>query len=79
MNAAQRGLCAVCGHPQTYRRNGKLLPLAVDHDHETGMVRGLLCHDCNRAIGGLRESADIAFAASQYLRKFSRPALGVAV
>src|SRR5687768_13778244 len=48
---AQGGVCGICGRPP-----GKLR-LAVDHNHETGEVRGLLCSDCNTAIGLLRENA----------------------
>jgi len=35
----QQSLCAVCGHPETAMRNGKVRRLAVDHDHETGKAR----------------------------------------
>ena len=37
----QKGVCAICGNPENNRR------LAVDHDHKTGKVRGLLCTRCN--------------------------------
>jgi hypothetical protein len=43
----QNGVCALCGQPET-KRGGML---AVDHDHVTGRVRGLLCTRCNWAIG----------------------------
>ena len=45
MLAAQHGGCALCGAPPTRNR------LAVDHDHETGRVRGILCMPCNRTLG----------------------------
>ena len=41
---AQGGVCALCGNPPKTRR------LDVDHDHRTGLIRGLLCSRCNQAI-----------------------------
>lgn len=41
----QKGLCVLCGLPEIGRR------LAVDHNHQTGKIRGLLCHQCNCCIG----------------------------
>lgn len=42
----QKGLCAICGHPERDKRK-----LAVDHNHETGEIRGLLCVVCNTNLG----------------------------
>ncbi len=44
MARVQGGVCAICGRPPKTRR------LAIDHDHATMRVRGLLCHRCNRAL-----------------------------
>jgi hypothetical protein len=41
----------------------------VDHNHETGKVRGMLCHQCNAAIGLLREDKDIILSSLNYLEK----------
>jgi Recombination endonuclease VII len=55
MSEAQGHCCAICAKPENkvVRRgvNEDIRRLAVDHDHRTGKVRGLLCADCNRAIG----------------------------
>src|SRR5208337_5429259 len=47
----QYGLCACCGQPETIKRRGKVILLAVDHNHATGSKRGLLCGRCNRVLG----------------------------
>ena len=54
----QNNLCAICGLPETLRKrkDGTASPLAIDHDHSTGLVRGLLCNKCNRGIGLFNES-----------------------
>ncbi len=57
----QNGRCGVCS-----RKPGKAR-LAVDHDHETGFVRGLLCHRCNKAIGYLDDNREVAQRAVTYL------------
>lgn len=63
--AEQDGACAICGvaGPEAARW-GKLV---VDHDHETGEVRGLLCSNCNCAIGLLGDSPELLTKAAGYL------------
>lgn len=67
---SQGGVCAVCGcePPDTKHSGGK--KLHVDHDHESGRVRGLLCISCNRGLGLLKDSASVLGAASAYLLKW---------
>ncbi|WP_232535107.1 endonuclease VII domain-containing protein [Nocardia terpenica] len=60
---AQNGTCAICRRATGVRRK-----LAVDHDHKTGCIRGLLCTSCNRnVLGHLRDSADALQRAIDYL------------
>ena len=66
--AQQEGVCAICRQPETIRdRTGRVASLAVDHDHSTGEVRGLLCRACNAGIGNLKDSPDLLRAALSYL------------
>ena len=60
----QGGRCAICG--STDPRNGGNM-LAVDHDHATGRVRGLLCGTCNTALGKFRDNPEILRSAIRYL------------
>jgi len=67
----QGGVCAICGRPET-RRHGRtktLWALSVDHDPETGAVRGLLCAECNPAIGLFRHDLKRLRAAIRYLQR----------
>lgn len=65
----QAGVCAVCGkgEPNAHGRTGKQFRLSVDHCHETGEVRGLLCQSCNRAIGLLGDDPTLMRKAISYL------------
>lgn len=60
----QGGLCALCG---TDRPGGRFKVLHVDHCHETGRVRGLLCHRCNVALGTLGDTPKSIAAALEYV------------
>lgn len=64
----QGGVCAICGEPETLVKRGQLYRLAVDHDHETGAVRGLLCSSCNRGLGLFKDNPDVIARALEYLR-----------
>ena len=53
---AQGAVCAICQQPETsIHRDGKVYVLAVDHDHVTGAVRGLLCKACNRGLADFHD------------------------
>jgi hypothetical protein len=68
---AQGGLCAACGRPERRTFRGRLYMLSVDHDHETGTVRGLLCHDCNLALGRLGDNTEGVRKMLHYLEEYS--------
>ncbi len=67
MLARQNGVCLLCAEPPKGEGNGASSRLHVDHDHETGYVRGLLCNNCNRAIGHFRDDPDLMQRASLYV------------
>ena len=60
MLASQGGGCAICGKPDVDH---------VDHDHQTGRVRGILCFRCNVAIGQMDDDSDRLAAAMAYLTR----------
>lgn len=73
LEEAQGGKCAICGEVPS-GKDSRTDGLAVDHDHGTGAIRGLLCHRCNHGIGSLRDREDLLLAAIDYLRRHrSRP------
>ena len=57
------GVCGICGDPPKEKR------LCIDHDHNTGIVRGLLCHTCNTGLGMFRDSPDLMLKAIAYLAR----------
>lgn len=66
----QNGVCAVCNSIETlkHHRSQVTLDLAVDHDHKTGKIRGLLCSKCNKGIGVFSDSLDLLNKAISYLK-----------
>lgn len=61
----QDGLCAICAEPHS---SGQGERLHVDHDHETGAVRALLCHSCNIGLGCFKDDTDRMMRAIAYLK-----------
>lgn len=68
----QNGVCAICQKPETDTRKGKTKWLAVDHDHETGAVRGLLCVACNTGLGKFVDSVERMTSAIAYLKRYAK-------
>jgi len=58
----QRGLCAICK-----RDEATVGTLCLDHCHETGKIRGLLCRKCNTGLGMFHDNLENVLAASEYL------------
>lgn len=61
---AQNNICAICGNNTGSARTSKL---HVDHDAETGKVRGLLCSQCNNGLGRFHDSPDLLRKAANYI------------
>ena len=74
MLAAQGGGCAICGV-----KPDRLASLHLDHDHDTGHLRGILCVDCNHGLGKFRDDPELLVAATEYLRRTRRPSLSRSV
>lgn len=69
--ASQGGVCAICekSGDQVHGTTGRAFSLSVDHDHETGHVRGILCNNCNRALGLFGDSAELLKSGIRYLER----------
>jgi hypothetical protein len=63
MLAAQGGVCAICGRPPKTRR------LNVDHDHNTGRIRGILCWRCNKGLQFFSDDAKHLRRAAAYVKR----------
>lgn len=67
MLKAQKDKCAICRGVGFRMAEHHKMMLVVDHCHETGTVRGLLCHNCNRGLGLFKDSAQALRRAQSYL------------
>lgn len=66
----QNNCCAICNKPEhRLLKTGDVKPLSVDHNHITGVVRELLCNDCNALLGFANEDLEILQNAILYLQK----------
>ena len=65
----QKNACAICGRVDEANGNS----LALDHDHETNTIRGLLCMRCNTGIALLGEEPTVLLQAVKYLRRHATP------
>lgn len=70
----QNGLCALCEQAEVVKRRGKVILLAVDHDHATEAKRGLLCGRCNRILGMFNDDIALFYKAIEYLSKWRQDA-----
>jgi hypothetical protein len=68
MLAEQNGRCAICGVVPE-----RLASMHLDHDHDGGHLRGLLCVDCNHGLGKFKDDPALLLRAVVYLRQRSRP------
>lgn len=67
MIKSQNGNCEICKTKLFANKNTH-----VDHCHKTGSVRGILCQNCNTALGSFRDSIEILKSAQKYLQKYSK-------
>ena len=69
----QKNRCSICKQEETFinYHTKEIIALAVDHCHETGVIRGLLCRYCNLMLGNAKDSIKTLKAAIKYLQKNS--------
>lgn len=67
-------VCAICRREPPVivrKKRGVCKKLYVDHCHASGVIRGLLCHNCNFGLGYFKDDPERLFSAIEYLRRFS--------
>lgn len=69
----QNNRCAICGQKETSTdRNGAPRLMPVDHCHKTGVIRALLCSQCNKALGGFKDDPVLLRKAAEYVEKYKQ-------
>jgi len=71
----QNNKCAICENGETNTFKGKIVYLSVDHNWETGKVRGLLCKNCNVSLGNLKEDISLFYKCIEYLKEHNEKEL----
>ena len=67
----QGGVCVVCGKPETaLGTGGQIKRLTVDHNHNTGEIRALLCDGCNKVLGYAKDDPMLLLQLAIYLEKY---------
>lgn len=69
----QDGICAICKTYGFKMREDHTTGMNLDHCHETGKVRGLLCHNCNRGLGLFKDNIEYLLSAISYLETSREP------
>jgi len=72
MFSNQGGACMICLRPESATHGGKIKNLCVDHCHESGRTRDLLCSGCNVALGRIEDNIDTLKAMIEYLERWSQ-------
>jgi len=65
----QNDVCAICYRPETRISKGCPCDLSIDHCHGTGRIRGLLCNECNTALGMFRDDVTVMGRAIEYVQR----------
>lgn len=70
--AEQNGVCAICKCDRKVLWRGKAVRMALDHDHNSNEPRGILCLNCNRALGLLEEDPERMKNMIDYINKHKK-------
>lgn len=74
MVEAQNNKCAICFNEETVENHwkpGETRRLSIDHDHKTGLIRGLLCFRCNATLGKVEDNVEYLKSMVNYLEQFN--------